>query len=134
MDRSRASCPECGRPRTGRPSKSTSPRGIGRSGTGPEAPSDRAVDGGPHAMRGARSFWAPPGGSPRAGRRFSFDRGSTPASQPLSDETPRIGPYRLLQVLGEGGMGVVYEAEQVEPVRRRVALKVLQTGLDSKNF
>jgi non-specific serine/threonine protein kinase/serine/threonine-protein kinase len=47
-------------------------------------------------------------------------------------EASRIGPYRLLQVLGEGGMGVVYEAEQVEPVRRRVALKLLRVGMDSR--
>jgi len=47
-----------------------------------------------------------------------------------SDET--IGNYRVLRTLGEGGMGVVYEAEQVRPVRRRVALKVIRTGLDSE--
>ena len=35
----------------------------------------------------------------------------------------RIGPYHLVQVIGEGGMGIVYEAEQKEPVRRRVAMK-----------
>jgi serine/threonine protein kinase/tetratricopeptide (TPR) repeat protein len=43
----------------------------------------------------------------------------------------RIGPYKLLQLLGEGGMGVVYLAEQEEPVKRRVALKVVKAGMDS---
>ena len=42
-----------------------------------------------------------------------------------------IGPYHLLQRLGEGGMGIVYEAEQREPVRRRVALKMMKAGLDT---
>jgi serine/threonine protein kinase/Tfp pilus assembly protein PilF len=44
----------------------------------------------------------------------------------------RIGPYKILQVIGEGGMGYVYEAEQTEPVRRRVALKVIKTGMDTR--
>jgi serine/threonine protein kinase len=43
----------------------------------------------------------------------------------------RIGPYKLLQKLGEGGMGVVYMAEQERPVRRRVALKIIKPGMDS---
>ncbi|HEY0995586.1 MAG TPA: serine/threonine-protein kinase [Gemmatimonadaceae bacterium] len=43
----------------------------------------------------------------------------------------RIGPYRVLQQIGEGGMGVVYEAEEIGPVRRRVALKVVKDGLGS---
>jgi len=47
---------------------------------------------------------------------------------------PQIGPYRILQTLGEGGMGVVYEAEQTSPVRRRVALKVVRAGFDSKEI
>ena len=42
----------------------------------------------------------------------------------------QIGPYRILQVVGEGGMGVVYEAEQTSPVHRRVAVKVLRPGLE----
>jgi serine/threonine protein kinase len=43
----------------------------------------------------------------------------------------RIGPYKLLQQIGEGGMGTVWMAEQTEPVRRMVALKVIKPGMDS---
>jgi serine/threonine protein kinase/WD40 repeat protein len=42
-----------------------------------------------------------------------------------------IGPYKLLQEIGEGGMGTVYMAEQQEPVRRMVALKIIKPGMDS---
>ena len=45
----------------------------------------------------------------------------------------RIGRYKLLRQLGEGGCGVVYLAEQEEPVRRQVALKIIKLGLDTKN-
>src|SRR5262249_48130209 len=44
---------------------------------------------------------------------------------------PRIGPYKLLQRRGGGGMGAVWLAEQREPVRRLVALKVIKAGMDS---
>src|SRR5262245_12043206 len=43
-----------------------------------------------------------------------------------------VGPYKLLQVIGEGGMGTVYMAEQTEPVRRTVALKLIKAGMDSR--
>jgi len=45
-----------------------------------------------------------------------------------------IGPYRLLQMIGEGGMGTVWLAEQRSPVRRRVALKIVKTGMDSREM
>ncbi|HEX4591524.1 MAG TPA: protein kinase, partial [Gemmataceae bacterium] len=45
----------------------------------------------------------------------------------------RIGPYKLLQQIGEGGMGVVFLAEQERPVRRKVALKLIKAGMDSKS-
>jgi serine/threonine protein kinase len=43
-----------------------------------------------------------------------------------------IGPYKLLQQIGEGGMGVVFMAEQTQPVQRKVALKVIKPGMDSR--
>src|SRR3954447_13185358 len=43
-----------------------------------------------------------------------------------------IGPYKLLQQIGEGGMGTVFMAEQVQPVQRKVALKVIKPGMDSR--
>jgi serine/threonine protein kinase/tetratricopeptide (TPR) repeat protein len=53
--------------------------------------------------------------------------------EPASPEAvgSQVGPYRLLQKLGEGGMGAVWVAEQTEPVKRRVALKVIKPGMDS---
>src|SRR5262245_11790481 len=44
-----------------------------------------------------------------------------------------IGPYKLLQQIGEGGMGTVYMAEQTHPVQRRVALKIIKAGMDSRH-
>jgi non-specific serine/threonine protein kinase/serine/threonine-protein kinase len=49
----------------------------------------------------------------------------------LTPDSEKIGPYTILSILGEGGMGTVYEAEEMAPVRRRVALKVIKRGLDS---
>ena len=52
----------------------------------------------------------------------------------LKPEEPgdRIGPYKLLQQIGEGGFGTVWMAEQEQPVRRRVALKIIKLGMDTK--
>jgi serine/threonine protein kinase/WD40 repeat protein/tetratricopeptide (TPR) repeat protein len=57
-----------------------------------------------------------------------------PADVPLPSEGPgsRIGPYKLLQQIGEGGFGVVYMAEQDKPVHRRVAFKIIKPGMDSR--
>jgi serine/threonine protein kinase len=50
-----------------------------------------------------------------------------------ASSTPRqIGPYRILEKIGEGGFGEIYAAQQTEPVKRRVALKVLKAGMDTK--
>ncbi|MFV2074257.1 MAG: protein kinase, partial [Thermoanaerobaculales bacterium] len=49
-----------------------------------------------------------------------------------ADHPTHIGPYRLIEVLGEGGMGEVWLAEQSEPVKRQVALKLIKLGMDTK--
>ncbi len=48
------------------------------------------------------------------------------------DAGSQVGPYRLIEKLGEGGFGVVYLAEQSEPVRRRVAVKIVKLGMDTR--
>lgn len=73
--------------------------------------------------------------------REMFDRvrdGRTvpsPAARIADEDLPpgtRIGPYRLLERLGEGGMGIVYLAEQRKPVARRVAIKLIRLGMNSR--
>jgi eukaryotic-like serine/threonine-protein kinase len=61
-----------------------------------------------------------------------LDSGETHRETDNSRETEQIGRYKLLQQIGEGGCGVVYMAEQIEPVHRRVALKLIKLGMDTK--
>jgi non-specific serine/threonine protein kinase/serine/threonine-protein kinase len=49
------------------------------------------------------------------------------------DDLEQVGPYRILARIGEGGMGVVFRAEQRAPIRREVALKVIKLGMDTKD-
>jgi WD40 repeat protein/serine/threonine protein kinase/tetratricopeptide (TPR) repeat protein len=64
----------------------------------------------------------------------SFHEATRPAfgCVPAERLGSRIGPYKLMEQIGEGGMGLVYVAEQQEPVRRRVALKVIKPGMDTR--
>src|SRR5262245_10063922 len=60
----------------------------------------------------------------------SADIAVTTDSQPISERPGTVvGPYKLLQQIGEGGMGVVFMAEQTEPIQRTVALKVIKPGM-----
>ncbi len=65
-------------------------------------------------------------------------RGDGDASETLASPKPlheiggHIGNYKLLSVLGEGGFGMVYLAEQEHPLKRLVALKVIKPGMDTK--
>jgi eukaryotic-like serine/threonine-protein kinase len=55
------------------------------------------------------------------------------AEGPITEKPgAEIGPYKLLEQIGEGGMGLVFHADQQRPVRRRVALKIIKPGMDSK--
>jgi serine/threonine protein kinase len=65
--------------------------------------------------------------------RPPIDLGYTgPYEPPREQPGVSVGPYKLLQEIGEGGMGTVFMAEQQEPVRRKVALKIIKPGMDSK--
>src|SRR4051812_44313787 len=50
----------------------------------------------------------------------------------MADAPKRIGPYHILELLGEGGMGEVYKAEQRAPIKRTVAIKIIKLGFDSR--
>jgi serine/threonine protein kinase len=75
----------------------------------------------------------PPAADPGATGEVAPGRWLDPQALPPLSEGPgsRVGPYKLLQLLGEGGMGAVFLAEQEQPVKRRVALKVIKPGMDS---
>lgn len=70
---------------------------------------------------------------PEADQPANAETRSTSRDAPILEKPgDRIGHYRLLEEIGHGGCGVVYMAEQEEPVRRRVALKVIKLGMDTK--
>jgi hypothetical protein len=79
-----------------------------------------------HAYAGAGDFLA----DPTAGRAMSMDR--SPSAPLHEGPGSQIGPYNLLQLIGEGGFGSVFLAEQEFPVRRKVAMKIIKLGMDTK--
>jgi serine/threonine protein kinase/tetratricopeptide (TPR) repeat protein len=99
------------------------PPGNGRVNDTPLPPAAR--EDGPPAKRSTEGTAPPTGSSPESEDRTFIIPGS-------DRPTTTIGPYRLLECLGEGGMGAVYLAEQQRPVRRQVALKIVKLGMDTK--
>jgi serine/threonine protein kinase len=98
---------------------------------------DRACTGDPELRREAESLlaWDPKTGVPEVARTGGapglFDL--PPVSDLAATFPDRIGPYCILGVLGQGGMGVVYRAEQTEPIQREVAIKLISQGLDRRS-
>ncbi len=93
----------------------------------PETPFRRFIGG----FRGNLLNMAPeehPGHDP------GHDETVSEASAGLPSNAPDlvIGPYHLLRIIGEGGMGEVWLAEQTQPVRRRVAIKLIKAGMDTR--
>ena len=99
------------------------------------APAGRGAARVPRAGRQLPLEARPPPG--RAWRRPA-GRIARPPTRRTVDEAVRehpgtvIGPYKLMEQIGEGGMGVVFVAEQQQPVRRKVALKVIKPGMDTR--
>jgi eukaryotic-like serine/threonine-protein kinase len=99
---------------------------------GGDAALRRQVEGLLAAHRRAEGFMRSP--APIPGVTASADSsGSSPtAVAQLESVGTTVGPYKLLERIGDGGMGVVYMADQLRPVRRRVALKIIKPGMDSR--
>src|SRR5438552_1573986 len=93
---------------------------------------DRACHCDPALRRGVEELLAAQGrsgsfmGRPAAGE-------ATADYKPIAERPGTVlGPYKLMEQIGEGGMGLVFVAEQQQPVRRKVALKIIKPGLDSQ--
>lgn len=85
-----------------------------------------------NAHEAAGEFMESPPTPPPPAMAVDGLRPSPPRARPAEREHRQIGRYKLLQKLGEGGCGVVWMAEQEEPVRRRVALKIIKLGMDTR--
>jgi serine/threonine protein kinase len=99
---------------------------------------DRACAGDPDLRREVEGLLAAHAASNPLDRPPA-DLGRTGAYEPADGGPPaaapgdRAGPYRLMEQIGEGGFGLVFVAEQAEPIRRKVALKVLKPGMDTRD-
>jgi serine/threonine protein kinase len=80
----------------------------------------------------AAAFGPAAHGERTAGERTAGERTAGERTGVSEGPGAVIGPYKLMEQIGEGGMGLVFVAEQLQPVRRKVAVKVLKPGMDSR--
>jgi serine/threonine protein kinase/tetratricopeptide (TPR) repeat protein len=102
----------------------------GATGEAPTLAAEETGDSAPAPRDNAETRDQPPAPT----QIFACDPSPTddPVPRPITEGPgTRVGPYKLLQQIGEGGMGVVYMAEQEQPVRRKVALKIIKPGMDT---
>ena len=100
-----------------------------RRGDTDDAPGGESLAGCADGSAAARTLE----GGPIEDPVFSTMSFEGPVGPPVAAEGPGsvVGPYKLLRRIGEGGMGVVYLAEQTSPIRREVAVKIIKPGMDS---
>src|SRR5262249_10164707 len=108
-------CPQCGSPLPGGDAEGLCVKCLARLALSPDPKPERP----------------PPSASP--GPAPDRDTAIEPRLSPIPEQVgDQIGRFKLLQVLGEGGFGVVYMAEQREPIKRKVALKIIKVGMDTR--
>src|SRR5437763_16238953 len=78
---------------------------------------------------GAGSFLEQPAAGPADTGAFE---GAAEQASPPEEPGAGVGPYKLIEQIGEGGMGTVWMAQQTEPIRRVVAVKLIKAGMDSR--
>src|SRR5690554_2188929 len=98
-----------------------------------EAELDRLVAGDKRLREAVVGLLDARAGADRAGFMASPTAGTTAMNATITESAGSvIGPYKLLQPIGEGGFGSVFLAEQSRPVRRRVAIKIIKLGMDTR--
>ena len=112
-------CPRCGAEMPPDAAEGLCPRCLARMAFGKDEELDQEAEGGLDSEDAATGDREP-----------ATDK--VEAQGDLQSIGSRIGRYKLLERIGEGGFGVVYMAEQVEPVQRKVALKIVKAGMDTR--
>jgi non-specific serine/threonine protein kinase/serine/threonine-protein kinase len=102
-----------------------------RRGGSDLAPESESIAGRTDGPASAREFEADPIEDP-VFSTMSFEETAGPPTVVEEGPGAFVGPYKLLDRIGEGGMGIVYMAEQTSPIRRKVAVKIIKPGMDSR--